>query len=186
MSAHSRCQIVRVDFSFLKSSQRHAPLAANTARNRQHGAPTRRGGAVDWLHPWWREEPLKLKNPCTIGCGGWKRRRRAHARRRRCGMEHTHGGSRASFRQRLPLCCDTSLCSHAIFVRAASQGWLPICVERPSMANSFSVERSHMTSSRFVEQSLRAGSIFAERPRMAGSSLLLLSGHVWRAPAFCC
>ena len=63
MYARSRCQIVRVDFSFLKSSQRHAALAANTARNRQHGAPTRRGGAVDWLHPWWREEPLKLKKP---------------------------------------------------------------------------------------------------------------------------
>ena len=37
--------------AFLNPSQRHAPLAANTARNRQHGAPTRRGGAVDWLNP---------------------------------------------------------------------------------------------------------------------------------------
>ena len=52
MYTRSRCQIVRVDFSFLKSSQRHAALAANTARNRQHGAPTRRGGAVDWLNPY--------------------------------------------------------------------------------------------------------------------------------------
>ena len=51
MCAHSRRPFVRVDFSFLKSSRRQAPLAANTARHRQHGAPTRRGGAVDWLHP---------------------------------------------------------------------------------------------------------------------------------------
>ena len=51
MYAHSRRQIVRVDLALLNPSQRHAPLAANTARNRQHGAPTRRGGAVDWLNP---------------------------------------------------------------------------------------------------------------------------------------
>ena len=61
--AHSRRPFVRVDFSFLKSSRRQAPLAANTARHRQHGAPTRRGGAVDWLHPCWCRAPLKLKKP---------------------------------------------------------------------------------------------------------------------------
>ena len=61
MCAHSRRLFVRVDFSFLKSSRRQAPLAANTARHRQHGAPTRHGGAVDWLHPWWCKAPLKLK-----------------------------------------------------------------------------------------------------------------------------
>ena len=63
MCAHSHRPFVRVDLAFLNPSRRHAPLAANTARNRQHGAPTRRGGAVDWLNPCWREEPPKLKKP---------------------------------------------------------------------------------------------------------------------------
>ena len=99
--------------AFLNPSQRHAPLAANTARNRQHGAPTRRGGAVDWLHPWWREEPLKLKKPLYDRV--WWVETSTACTRPSASMWHgtlmEHSSSKL-VRQRLPLCGLTRACVH--------------------------------------------------------------------------
>ena len=140
MSAHSRCQIVRVDFSFLKSSQRHAALAANTAHNRQHGAPTRRGGAVDWLNPWWRERATEAEEtPVRSGVVGGN----VDDARAVVGVDvawNTHGTliEQACTSALAAVWLDASLCSHAILL------------ERPLRAGSMSI----------MDELLRAGSIF--------------------------
>ena len=104
MSTHSRCQIVRVDFSFLKSQPE-----TRTAR-RQHGAqsPTRRANTARRCSR--LVEPLLARRateaeetPVRSGVVGGN----VDGVRTAVGVNvawNTHGCSRASLSQRLPLC----------------------------------------------------------------------------------
>ena len=109
------------------------------ARHRQHGAPTRRGGAVDWLHPWWRKATLKLKKPLYDRVW-WVETSTACTAVGVAVAWNTHGTliEQACTSALAAVWLDASLCSHAILL------------ERPLRAGSMSI----------MDELLRAGSIF--------------------------